>query len=135
MNEKEKAGLSKKISTAQRELDAFKEIVRVQGREDLRDAEALTGLIRECHLSLEALDARRADLEGQIKLRTGELERTNRELQSEITERKHAEAINQTLYAISNAVSTNYNLEELYRSIHISLGRNPGSVVPDDPGE
>jgi len=47
----------------------------------------------------------------------------NVQLEQEITERKHAEAVNQVLFAISNAVNTTDNLDELYRSIHHSLGK------------
>jgi PAS domain S-box-containing protein len=41
----------------------------------------------------------------------------------DIHERKHAEEINQVLFTISNAVNTTSNLDELYKSIHQSLGR------------
>ncbi|MBU1695956.1 MAG: diguanylate cyclase, partial [Proteobacteria bacterium] len=40
----------------------------------------------------------------------------------DVTDSKHAEEINQTLFAISNAVNTTPNLKDLYRSIHSSLG-------------
>ena len=39
----------------------------------------------------------------------------------DITESKHTQDINQTLFAISNAVNTTPNLKNLYRSIHKSL--------------
>jgi signal transduction histidine kinase/CheY-like chemotaxis protein/GAF domain-containing protein len=39
----------------------------------------------------------------------------------DIHQRKHAEEVNRTLFAISNAVNTTDNLNELYRSIHQSL--------------
>ncbi|RPI74520.1 MAG: GAF domain-containing protein, partial [Desulfobacteraceae bacterium] len=41
----------------------------------------------------------------------------------DIHQRKHAEEINRTLFAISNAVNTTDNLNELYRSIHQSLNK------------
>ena len=41
---------------------------------------------------------------------------------SDIQQRKHAEEINRTLFKISNAVNTSTNLDELYKSIHQSLG-------------
>lgn len=41
----------------------------------------------------------------------------------DIHQRKHAEEINQTLFAISNAVNTTENLDDLFRSIHVSLGK------------
>ncbi|RPI74442.1 MAG: GAF domain-containing protein, partial [Desulfobacteraceae bacterium] len=47
----------------------------------------------------------------------------NAQLEQEITERKRAEAINQVLFAISNAVNTTDNLDELYRTIHRSLNK------------
>ena len=45
------------------------------------------------------------------------------ELQFSEIERKRAEQINQTLFSISNAVNTTFNLDELYDSIHGSLSR------------
>ena len=42
---------------------------------------------------------------------------------TDISDRIHAENINRTLFAISNAVNTTYNLKELYGSIHTSLGK------------
>ena len=39
----------------------------------------------------------------------------------DIQARKHAEEINRTLFSISNAVNTTFNLDELYESIHTSL--------------
>ena len=45
------------------------------------------------------------------------------ELQFSEIERKRAEQINQTLFSISNAVNTTFNLDELYASIHVSLSR------------
>ncbi|GAK57486.1 putative two-component system sensor protein [Candidatus Vecturithrix granuli] len=44
------------------------------------------------------------------------------ELQCSEIERKRAEQINQTLFNISNAVNTTFNLDQLYRSIHKALG-------------
>ncbi len=41
----------------------------------------------------------------------------------DITDRKHAEEINSVLFEISNAVNTTQDLEDLYASIHQSLGR------------
>jgi PAS domain S-box-containing protein len=41
----------------------------------------------------------------------------------DITDRKHAEEINLALFEISNAVNTTQDLEDLYASIHKSLGR------------
>lgn len=41
----------------------------------------------------------------------------------DITDRKHAEEINSVLFEISDAVTTTRDLEELYTSIHKSLGR------------
>jgi len=41
----------------------------------------------------------------------------------DVTERRRTEEISQTLFAISNAVSTTLNLQDLYVSIHNSLGR------------
>ena len=41
----------------------------------------------------------------------------------DIQERKHAEEVNRTLFEISNAVNTTYNLDALYKSIHESLGK------------
>ncbi|MBW2303986.1 MAG: response regulator [Deltaproteobacteria bacterium] len=41
----------------------------------------------------------------------------------ELKERTYAEEINHTLFAISNAVNTTFNLEDLYRTIHSSLSR------------
>ena len=40
----------------------------------------------------------------------------------DVTDRRHAEEINKALFNISNAVSTTPNLEDLYVSIHNSLG-------------
>jgi len=40
----------------------------------------------------------------------------------DVTNSKHVEEINKTLFAISNAVNTTPNLKDLYRSIHSSLG-------------
>ncbi|RPI76868.1 MAG: GAF domain-containing protein, partial [Desulfobacteraceae bacterium] len=42
-------------------------------------------------------------------------------MQQELGERKYAQEINRTLFAISNAVNTTENLDDLYRSIHNSL--------------
>jgi len=39
----------------------------------------------------------------------------------DITQRKHAQAINRTLFHIADAVNTTFNLDELYASIRISL--------------
>ena len=44
-------------------------------------------------------------------------------VKQELAERKRAERINQTLFSISNAVNTTFNLEELYKSIRHSLGQ------------
>jgi len=44
-------------------------------------------------------------------------------LRSSEMERKRAEEIYRTLLSISNAVNTTFNLNELYKSIHHSLGR------------
>ena len=41
----------------------------------------------------------------------------------DITERKRAENVNRLLFDISNAVVTVQSLEDLYRSIHVALGR------------
>ncbi len=41
----------------------------------------------------------------------------------DIHDRKHAEEINQVLFSISNAVNTTFNLDDLFESIHKSLGR------------
>ena len=40
----------------------------------------------------------------------------------DVTDSKHIEEINKTLFAISNAVNTTPNLQDLYRSIHNALG-------------
>lgn len=42
-------------------------------------------------------------------------------LKKELEEREHSEDINKTLFAISNAVNTTDNLDDLYRSIYDSL--------------
>ena len=44
-------------------------------------------------------------------------------VKQELAERKRAERINQTLFSISNAINTTFNLDELYHSIRISLGQ------------
>jgi signal transduction histidine kinase/CheY-like chemotaxis protein len=44
-------------------------------------------------------------------------------MQQELNERKHAEEINRTLFAISNAVNITENLDELYQTIHQSLSK------------
>jgi len=49
--------------------------------------------------------------------------RLYRTVKQELAERKRANEINYTLFSISNAVNTTFNLDELYRSIHKSLGR------------
>ena len=41
----------------------------------------------------------------------------------ELKERTYAEEINRTLFAISNAVNTTFNPDDLYRTIHSSLSR------------
>jgi PAS domain S-box-containing protein len=46
----------------------------------------------------------------------------NRELKVKIKERKQAEEINKTLFAILSAVNTTQNLEDLFVSIHHTLG-------------
>ncbi|RPI74514.1 MAG: GAF domain-containing protein, partial [Desulfobacteraceae bacterium] len=44
-------------------------------------------------------------------------------VKQELAERKRAEQINQTLFSISNAVNTTFNLDELYQSIRNSLSQ------------
>jgi PAS domain S-box-containing protein len=70
----------------------------------------------------EALKRSHADLEQQIEKRTSQLMQSNERLQRQISERQRAEKINRTLFQISNAVNATANLEELYISIHQSLG-------------
>ncbi len=43
-------------------------------------------------------------------------------LVNDITDRKHFEDVNKTLFAISNAVNTTLNLNELYKQVHHLLG-------------
>jgi two-component system cell cycle sensor histidine kinase/response regulator CckA len=53
-----------------------------------------------------------------------ELERLKQEKQKKLAHRhSRAEAVNYVLYNISNAVNTTFNLDELYKSIHRTLGR------------
>ena len=47
----------------------------------------------------------------------------NRRLRAEVAERKRAEAVNRVLLDIANAVVTTRDLDELYRTIHRTLGR------------
>ncbi len=66
----------------------------------------------------EALES----LEKKMRSSTNELLQANKQLKREIGERKRAEQINRVLFRISNAVNTTKDLNELYGSIHRSLG-------------
>ncbi len=57
----------------------------------------------------------------RIQDRIADLAKANHKLNAEIRERKHAEEINRTLFIISNAVNTTFDLNELYRSIYHAL--------------
>ncbi len=63
-----------------------------------------------------ALDKKQYQIE--LKSETKKTEQANRELKREIQERKRSENINETVFAITNAVNTTLGLDELYQYIH-----------------
>ena len=71
----------------------------------------------------EQLTQAKQEFKEQVAQRTADLTNVNAKLQAEIAERKHAEAINKTLFEISSAVNTTFDLDDLYYSIHKSLSR------------
>ena len=59
-----------------------------------------------------------AILEKRVKERTKDLNRINRELASEVQERKRGEEIQSALYQITDLVSTSTSLDDFYKSVH-----------------
>ena len=79
---------------------------------------ALLGYVAQ-HI-LTALDRKHAhvDLERRVEARTHELQRTNRELQAEIIERKRAEKLQGALFRITDLAITSETLERFYADVH-----------------
>ena len=63
------------------------------------------------------------DLENRIREKTKNLQGINDKLLLEISNKNRSEDINKTLFAISNAVNTTSNLDDLYKQIHSLLGK------------
>lgn len=79
---------------------------------------ALLGYVAQ-HI-LTALDRRHAhvELERRVELRTHELQRSNRDLQAEIIERKRAEKLQGALFRITDLAITSETLERFYADVH-----------------
>ena len=101
---------------------------------------ALLGYVAQ-HI-LTALDRKHAhvDLERRIELRTHQLQRTNRELQAEILERKRAEKLQRALFRIAELAITSESLERFYADVHavvddLIYARNFYIALLSDDGE
>ncbi len=103
---------AKKIDLGRLQFDEFNELAISANR-----------MVDEQHKIKKNLKFHQDHLEEQITKRTRALEKSNLSLKQEIKVREHAEKINRTLFEISNAVNTTLNLEDVYKSIHQSLGR------------
>ncbi len=82
-----------------------------------KDMDLLISVSDQVALALE-----RKQFQEDLKKATRETRLTNIELKNEVAERKRSEEINRILFAISNAVSTTRDLNDLYQQIHHLLG-------------
>ncbi len=70
----------------------------------------------------ERLQRAHADLEDRVQQRTAELRAANTQLQQEMIERQRAEHVRAAIYRISEATQAASNLDELFASIHATVG-------------
>ncbi len=100
MTEQAKDELLKKLEKSERKIERYRNLVRQMGKK---------------------YNKKKQELILRIQDRIADLAKANQRLNGEIRERKHAEEINRTLFIISNAVNTTFDLNELYRSIYHAL--------------
>jgi len=66
----------------------------------------------------EALHKANTELEHRVAERTAELATANKELEVEISERRHAEHLTQTFYKIAELANTNLKLDQFFKQLH-----------------
>ncbi|MGX5172598.1 GAF domain-containing protein [Aliikangiella sp. IMCC44653] len=88
----------------------------------LEEKELLEFVSHHIALTLERQRAQ-INLERRVVERTRKLAETNQYLQQQIIERKRSEAIQSTLYYVSNLASENLSLQDLFANIHSAIGK------------
>ncbi len=106
--------LAEQLARAKKQVAYYKRIAEKSEKTRLQETENQSRLIQHRN---------NAEEKPRQARQTADLTGVNSKLQAEIAERKHAEAINKTLFEISSAVNTTFNLDDLYHSIHKSLSR------------
>ena len=123
MEQPDVSELAEQLAQAQKQLADYKRIIEKNEKNRQQETENQSRLIQDSNNAQAKLRQAGQEFKEQIARRTADLTKVNSKLQAEIAERKHAEAINKTLFEISSAVNTTFNLDDLYYSIHKSLSR------------